>query len=317
VETGQVQDDVIQMGQKLLNNSDYKNILTDNSTQYANINRLLADAYFMQENYGLAQEYYKAAVQVDATDIDSYCSLAIAQIRNGQLDDAQETINEIQSRLTANDPYILLVQAELTQKQGKTEDAIQAYTDLVEETVKTGQEEVCYRAALECAELLENKKDYESEIALFNQAIQVVTGSSRYVIYRKLGWAYQASGESVQNSDAYYNKSITYYQLLVESDSGTFDDGYNLGVLYEKTKQYQKAEAEFEKLCTDYPENYKVYMRWAYTELEYQQAQNRQDYSNFLKYYQRALDLYQDVQIKGQSDVEMEQLIQWKAQLQN
>jgi serine/threonine-protein kinase len=105
--------------------------------------------------------------------------------------------------------------------------------------------------------------------------------------------------------------------LLVESDSGTFDDGYNLGVLYEKTKQYQKAEAEFEKLCTDYPENYKVYMRWAYTELEYQQAQNRQDYSNFLKYYQRALDLYQDVQIKGQSDVEMEQLIQWKAQLQN
>ena len=118
------------------------------------------------------------------------------------------------------------------------------------------------------------------------------------------------------NSD--YRKEAINVLLGVEAQGwATYDTYDTLAVLYEKQGQLDMARQAADTMLEKYGEDYNIYMRYAFLEIDAQEllANTSRDYTQFVQYYEKALQLYTEQQSDNNVDSEMELLKNLYAQV--
>ena len=92
----------------------------------------------------------------------------------------------------------------------------------------------------------------------------------------------------------YYEKAVSKFEFLYENGYSTRQMMENIGILYEQTGDFNKAEEILTEMVEKYPDNYIGYKRLAYLEADKQQNKENEerDYQQMKEYYDMAKELY-------------------------
>lgn len=307
-------DQVISLAQAVLSNTSLYEELVSSKTEYADIEYMLANAYFEQEDYSSAAEYYSKAVDLNQTNYTYYRDYAIALVRIDNLNGASAILNEA-SELGLTQDSICLVEAELALKQGNYAQAVNKFKEAISTSSDVYLKQ---RAYILCAEAFRSTNDIDNEIAVLEEGRATVDAGLLNNVIVSLGEAYaRKAKQSPEYAKEYNQKAVECYETLISSGDISYNTRMNLVTLYQTLEQYSDAEELLTMLETEYPNDYKVHMRYALLlcQIESEKDSDLRDYHNAEKYYLTAAQLYSDEQVSGKSDSEMQMLESVMAQL--
>ena len=113
---------------------------------------------------------------------------------------------------------------------------------------------------------------------------------------------------------SYYEEAVTLSESLISQKWATRTTYNNLAILHQKLGQLDEAEASLETMKDLYGEDYNLYKRYAFIELDRQALKENleRDYAQFAAYYEKAMALYDG----NNEDAEMALLQTQYAQVQ-
>lgn len=251
---------VIGLAQAVLSNTGLYEELVSSKAEHADIQYMLANAYFEQEDYTLAAEYYSKAVDLNQTNYTYYRDYAIALVRIGNLNGASAILEEASELELAKDS-ICLVEAELALKK---ENYAQAVNKFKEAISISSDAYLKQRAYILCSEAYRSANDIDNEIAVLEEGRTAVDAGLLNTVISSLGEAYaRKAKQSPEYAREYNQKAVECYETLIASGDISYNTRMNLVTLYQTLEQYSKAEEMLTTLETEYPNDYKVHMRYA------------------------------------------------------
>lgn len=269
---------------------------------------LLADGYIELEEYDGAVKYYREAIKYDAYEAAYYANYAIALAKTGQLSEASRILEEAVGIGGAND-RILLAQGEINGRRGFMDEAEECFRQCLNET---DNDYVTLRVYVMWSALYDgnaSEQELLRKAEVLEEGAKAVSRDNRAVILERLAQAY---------IDLEENKSaVESLQEIVELGWDTYITHNNIGILYEKMGDFEAAGQEFKEMLSSYGEDYRIYKRLAFLELDIQAAKDNsdRDYTCFLEYYDAAARLFADSGIQSDFDMEMRLLEQAYEQL--
>lgn len=278
---------------------------------------LLANCYLELEDIDEALLYYKTAVSYDVMDGTFYSDYAIALARDGQLDKAEEILEQAISLGLADD-RMLLAEGEILGKQGEIEKASESFAECIEET---RDDYIMARAYIMWAKLYATDSGsvemLTQRTVVLEEANGAVASEYRAMILEQLAQAYIDLAGLTGERDTYL-RAIECLNEIASLGWDTYITHTNIGILYESIGELVLAQEEYLNMLDDYGEDYRTYKRLAFLEISIQATRENQDrdYGTFLEYYQMAKDLYETSGARGDSDMEMQLLEQAYGQLQ-
>ena len=200
-------------------------------------NFVMGNAYYKQENWTGAIEYFSKTVDLASQDenyndrINEFkADLAKAYVKDNQIEKAQEIINSIPD---GNDDYINYINCEIDEASNNISSAISGYKNIINTTKNENIKSECYISIAN----------------IFNELLEA--GYTRPYIYLDIAYAYQQSGDLVsaenvliQMEEKYPSEYRCYVQLAyvyIESEGNKSEesrdyqkviDNYNLAVQY-------------------------------------------------------------------------------------
>jgi len=277
---------------------------------------LLASGYFELDDLETALTYYRTAVKYNAHNSTYYSDYAIALARCGQLEEAEEVLEDAVNIGLTND-RVSLIQGEIAGRRGNLEDAARFFSQCIAETKDAY---VLFRAYILWGKLYDEKQDEEGllqKAEVLTKGLEEVDDPNRAVVLEQLTQAYIDLGKFTGNN-SYNQQAIEYLQKIVAMGYDTYVTHNNIGILYEMLGSYEMAAQEFINMLGLYGEDYRTYKRLAFLEIEIQEEkENRnRDYSQFVTYYDRAKQLFADCNARADSDMEIQRLEQVYEQLE-
>lgn len=301
-------DAIIDRGIEILNEPKYRAAEEKEPEKKADILYMIANCYFEQDDYINSLDFYEEAVDLNKKNPEYFRDYSIALARNGEIDEAENTLGTAVS-LGLKEDHMYLVQAEISLGKNDYESAIEAFR----KSIDTSREEyLTARAYLLCARAYRQMGDPEQEIAILEEAQSRVTQQQSEII-RALGAAYMRMYGQLMNTQEptqYLQKAAACYERLVSGDHPSFNDQLNLAVIYNILGEYQKAEERLLMMEGLYPEDYRVYMRLAllYCEVEGQKSESDRNYTEAERRYEQAETYYAEARNSGASDADMQNL---------
>lgn len=298
---------VLSLGKMILSSEKLSGDVVADSSRQAAIYFMMGDACFEQEDYSTAVTYYKKAVNTSQDNAQYYRDYAIALTRDGQLEMAQQILNEaVSAGLTDTD--IILVKGELALKQGQYQEAVDKLGQVI---TSEDDEYIRQRAYLLMAKAFRGANDLDGEIRTLEDARLSLDVAYLDPVINALGDAYvRKASQAPEQSVVYNSQALECYQTLV--DSGVASDAvrYNMAAIYQGWKDYDAAAAVLEKLKEENPNDYKPYMRLALLECDIQgeKENSARDYTKVKEYYLKAKEFYAQVTAAGGSDDKMQVL---------
>ena len=284
-------------------------------TEMADICFLEANAYFEMERYEEAIPRFAQAIYLNDNNVEYYRDYAISLARIGELEKASEVLAQAEERRLADDS-VYLIRGEIELGNGDLESAKKHLTLCIE---TTQDDYMRMRAAVVLSELYDERKEellaaqdpeyqqvLEEQIALLERMLLTISGEYTPALREQLVQAYLDA--SAYTGDAEYDRlAVNELQELVSLNWDSYFTHNNLAILYQKLDQYDKAREELEQMLTEYGEDYNVYKRLAFLEIDLQSAQKNEerDYAEFAGYYDKAMELYNEVQSNNRTDAEM------------
>ncbi|MGN0324735.1 MAG: protein kinase [Lachnospiraceae bacterium] len=279
---------------------------------------LLANCYLELDEIDEALLYYKTAVGYNVLDGTFYSDYAIALARDGQLEKAEEILEQAIGYGLADDK-MLLAKGEILGKQGNIEEAATCFAECIE---KTSDAYVMARAYIMWAKLYdadpESAEMFAQKASILEEANHKVAAEYQAMILEQLAQAYiDLAGVTADQS--VYRQAIDCLQEIVELGWDTYVTHTNIGILYETIDELALAEEEFLGMLDTYGEDYRTYKRLAFLEINIQGTKENQDrdYSTFLEYYHNAKELFESSGARADSDMEMQLLEQTYGQLRD
>ena len=287
------------LSQEVYTNGDVLMEAGDGSFYY-----ITASCFFELEDYTQAVLYYEKALQLQPEEIAYYRDYIIALARSGDLEKAEDTLAYVEkegieaAQLSLLRGEIALLCGELEQSESNFLDCIAATEDAyVKLRAYTKLDEV-YQA------MYVDSEQYDKRIASLQEALQVLPQEDQITLMEKLAQVY-IDYSDIKDTEYYCNSAIEIFKQMEQRNYGTFTSKYNIAVLYEKIGKLDEAKAQLNDMLTAYKDNYIVYKRLAFLELNIQSTlENEQrDYAVFKGYYDSAFTLYKENVAK--EDVEM------------
>ncbi len=218
-----------------------------------------------------------------------------------ECDDYPEAFQAIKNAISnnADNPLYFRDCAIILARLGKTEEA----EEQLEKAEDLGLENASVYYVK--GELEKKKGNYSKAISLFRSFIEDTDDKSLKL---------RAQIEIAESLLKCAEDNTEYYQDALEELNSLLAQGYDLYIIKEsmaianeRLGKFEKAEKILQELCDEYPNNYKVYMRLAYLEIEKQQKKNNEDrnYEIVQEYYDKAKTLH-----KGKHDEEWDVLTQ-------
>ena len=117
----------------------------------------------------------------------------------------------------------------------------------------------------------------------------------------------------------YYARAIQKLDEITDLGWDTYVTHNNIGILYQKLENYELAVQEFKEMLLLYGEDYRIYKRLAFLELDIQSVKDNRnrEYALFLEYFNTAEELFGQSGQREDSDMEMQLLKQAYGQLRD
>lgn len=275
---------------------------------------LLANGYLESGEPERAIGCYQTAIQYNPYSSFYYVDYAIALARADKVDEAANALTQAME-LGISDDKILLAQGEMKGRQKLNAEAADCFRQCITET---DDEYVRFRAYVMWGKLYDNT-DVDAlmqKAAVLEEGVVAVHTNYRAAVLEQLTQTYIDLGDLTGNG-AYYMQAIQELQEIIELGWDTYVTHNNIGILYEKVGEYESAEQKFKEMLLSYGEDYRIYKRLAFLELDMQAAKENGDreYSLFQEYFNTANELFAQSGQREDSDMEMQLLKQAYEQL--
>lgn len=302
---GQYEEAIAYLEDNILNNALYQE-----SAQISQGYYLAGSCYLEAEMYTEAIGEYRKAILLDSSIPEYYRDYGIALARSGNLEQARECLIQANAKGLGNDS-ILLLQGEIAGLEKDYEKAV-AY---LEECLNTSQDDyVKLSAGLKLDEILSEsygEAAYPDRIAVLEGLRNSVGADKKLLLLERMVQVYGDYGQ-LTGEAGYTEAAVEALDEIITSGFGTLVEWLDKAVFLQSLGKYEEAEnclLEADKLYTD---NYLVYKRLAFLEMDCQASLDtkQRDYHDFENYFKKCDELYQKSGTKSEIDMEMEYLYQ-------
>ena len=279
---------------------------------------LLANGYMETGDLENAAGCYQTAIQYNPYDSSYYIDYAITLARTDRIDKAADALAQAVELGISNDK-VLLAQGEIKGRQQLNGEAADCFRQCIEETK---DEYVRFRAYVMWGKLYDSASgDIDGLVqkaAVLEQGAGVVNADYRTTVLEQLTQAYIDLGDLTGNTE-YYAQAIQKLDEITDLGWDTYVTHNNIGILYQKLGNYELAAQEFKEMLLLYGEDYRIYKRLAFLELDIQSVKDHRnrEYALFLEYFNTAEELFGQSGQREDSDMEMQLLKQAYGQLRD
>lgn len=271
----------------------------------ADVYYLEADSYFKLQKYDEALDAYEELFHLGTKQTEYYRDYAIALAYSGDAESGQEILQEAIDYGLKEDS-IYYAKGEMENAQGRYDAAIQEFRQCIGITDDDGMKE---RAYLMLYDIYDVKGEDVNQRNVLIEAKKSLPVENQMQVMERLAQIDIELAEKSGNSD--YRKEAINALLEIETQGwATYDTYDTLAVLYEKQGQLELARQAADTMLEKYGEDYNIYMRYAFLEIDAQELleNTSRDYTQFVQYYEKALQLYTEQQSDNNEDSEMELL---------
>ena len=302
---GQYEEAIAYLEENVLNNGLYQE-----SAQMSQSYYLTGSCYLEQELYAEAVGEYRKAILLDSSVPEYYRDYGIALARSGNLEQARECLVQADAKGLGDDS-ILLLQGEIAGLEKDYEKAV----DYLHKCLSTSQDDyVKLSAGLKLDEVLGEgygETAYPDRIAVLETLSQTLAADKKLLVLERMAQVYGDYGQLTGDA-SYTEAAVKALDEIISSGFGTLVEWLDKAVFLQSIGNYEEAEnclLEADKLYTD---NYLVYKRLAFLEIDCQASlnANQRDYHDFENYFKKCDELYQKSGTKSELDVEMQYLYQ-------
>ena len=298
----------------------------EHGTEMADIYFLEANAYFELKRYEEAVPRFAQAIYLNHENVEYYRDYAISLARVGDASGAEEALADAEELNLANDS-VYLIRGEIELERGNLSGAQEHLSQCIE---AAEDDYMKMRAALVLSELYDVRKEellstadeeylsvLESQIALLEEMILSIAQEYTPALRERLVQAYLDASAYTEEPE-YDRLAADTLEGLVSLNWDSYSTHNNLAILYQKLDEHGKAAEELNRMLEDYGEDYNIYKRFAFLELDIQseKANEERDYAQFFAYYERAKQLYDESSGSNRTDAEMTVLDDAVASLQ-
>ncbi len=277
-----------------------------------NLYYLAADSCFELEEYEGAAQYYRKAIGCHPDNVEYYCNYAIALTRYNQVDEALAVIDLAEKKGVSGD-QLSLMKGELAAVTGKMEEAVKEFESCI---LSTKDDYLKVRAFMMYSDVFQNAEGYIENEELVLQNVILLEDASKQVQESYLPMILERQVEAntlmaTLSKDSEYSKTaLAACEKIIAMGWGTFRTYMNQALIYSSLQEYEFSELVYQEVLEKFGENYQVYKRMAFLELEKQSAveTGSRSYLTFQDYYTKAMDLFQATGASMDSDMEMQLL---------
>lgn len=284
---------------QLLNDRSMTRYMAD--AERGNLLWQIADAYYLEEEYAAAAEYYQEAEEYVKNDAGIHMDHAMALIKDQRISEAERYLRQLETSGMENDELKLL-QGELLLEKKDYEGALQAGKELAaESTSREVGQKACILAADACIALEEPEKGLSWLKKGENRQ------SDRNILRRIMTVALELSG----NQPEYQQTALAYAEKICENWPMSRTDRLNLAAVKISAGQEEEAKELLLEMYREGTDLYQVPMYLAilvYNREISGRTPSEDSVSQFLEYGDQAASLYEGE--KGQvRDDKMEDLM--------
>ena len=287
-----------------LNEAVYANPDVVLDTSYDKFYYLTASCYFEREEYTTAITYYEMALKIKENELSYYRDYVVALARIGQVSAAEQVLQTAIEKNVAGD-IISLLQGEIALIKKEYQTAEKALKDCIAATEDAYMKLRAYTKLDEVyGQLYQGADQYTIRITYLKEALTVLPAQYQITLMERLAQAY-IDYSDIADKVVNCQNAISIFEEMENKGYATFTSKYNIAVLYEKIGDHSAAMKKLDAMLKEYPNNYNIYKRMAFVELNIQAGKENKDrdYHNFESHYQKAMKLYQE-KANG-DDVEM------------
>ena len=276
--------------------------------------RSIADAYYIigscrlsEKDYAGAVEAFRSAIFTDSATSDYYRDYGIALALSGDTDRASEALLQAEALGLADDSMLLL-SGEINAARGDFEAAI---ADFINCLSASDDRMILVRAGIRLDELLSELQDasranYDYRIGLMRDLYdRVMTGdkpdATELMLVERLAQLYIDAAEFT--GDAEYDESaIELYDTIIDSGYASLTEHIGKAVCLQRLGRYDEARELLLDTAESYPDEYEIYKRLAFLEVDYQYTLDieSRSYVKFAEYYEICMSLYERLGNPGQ-----------------
>lgn len=268
----------------------------------ADVYYLKADSCFRLEDYQTAVEAYEQVIRLGTKETKYYRDYAITLAYNGDPETAQDVLQEAIDYGLGEDS-IYYAQGEIEKALGRLDAALAEFKECInhtdDNTLKT-------RAYLMMEEIHELEGNNVTQRTVLLEAKAVLPVENQMQILERLAQVDIDLADSSGDSQ-YRQEAIEVLTEILDQGWGTYDTYDTLAVLYEKEGKLESSAQIVDTMLERFGEDYNIYMRYAFLEIDAQERLENlsRDYTQFARYYEKALQLYNDQLQDNDQDSEM------------
>lgn len=268
----------------------------------ADVYYLKADSCFRLEDYQTAIEAYEQVFRLGTKETKYYRDYAITLAYNGDPETAQDVLQEAIDYGLGEDS-IYYARGEIEKALGRLDAALVEFKECInhtdDNTMKT-------RAYLMMEEIYEMEGNDVTQRKVLLEAKAVLPVENQMQILEKLAQVDIELADSSGDSQ-YRQEAIEVLTEILDQGWGTYDTYDTLAVLYEKEGKLESSAQIVDTMLERFGEDYNIYMRYAFLEIDAQERLENlsRDYTQFARYYEKALQLYNDQLQDNDQDSEM------------
>lgn len=278
---------------------DTENFTEEASVSWATLQFLAGECYMGLEEFNLAADSYKKAIEFQPGEGVYYTRCAIALARDNDREGAEKFLEDALQK-GISDAEVYLTKAEITLSEKKYEEAealIYKVLDMTEDS------DISYHAYLTGVQIYEDgrskiKDALDKERQLLETAVNRLDSSYGLSLSEKLADVYYELAGQEENEERaadYYEKALLYFEDIFQNGYRNFHVLQNIAVINQTLERYEEAETVLLDMIEIYPEDYRgyMYLTLLYTEIQNKISIEKRDYSIIFEYYGKADNLYQ------------------------
>ena len=279
----------------------------EEETGVANLYHINGNAYYEQDNFEKAAENFRNGLKYDSKNPEIYGDYAISLAKKGDLNAAAEAAEKAEE-YGINTANLSQIHGEIEYAKGNYGKA----EEYLKECIATTSDDYRkMRAYITCAQAISaggTVEDLDRSIDFLTKGLTDVSMEYRGYLTGLLSENYiQAYG--LTEEDKYCDGAIKYSKELIDTGWASYSTYNNIIILCTNSGRFDEAASNIDLMEKRYPDNYNVYKRKAFLELEIQQLkeETERDFSAFEEYYNEALKRYEK-QAGEKRDPEMDLL---------
>ena len=298
-------NECISYGTDAIDSPKYDVITKDDKDSLGNMFYIVGNAYYENEDYSSAIANFQKAIEYNATNPLFYRDISISEAKNGNTEDAITYLNYAVDHGLEEDS-IQMAKGEIEFSKSNYDLAIESFERAFE--LSTDDSVKRRDMVLEINTYKKMGNESLDKAIEFMKNREGEFGDSSPYLIESMADMYARKGD--------YQNAATYLAKLKNIGDISLRTYSNIAIVYQNMGDMSNAKKYLNEMIDAYPNEYESYMRYAMFEADEQSRlpNESRNYSNFAKYYNKAVELYQNAKA---DDVEMKKLSSMAEQLKS